>query len=46
MYRNNLGEFMPRKIRFQVVSFNNNVNKTFLTEKENAKIKIQLTEIF
>lgn len=36
---------MPRKIRFQVVCFKINVNKTFLTDKENAKTKIQNTEI-
>lgn len=37
---------MLRKIRFQVVSFKINVNKTFLTNRENAKMKkIQNTEI-
>lgn len=30
---------MPRKIRFQVVCLKINVNKTFPTDKENAKIK-------
>lgn len=36
---------MPRKIRFQVVFFKINVNKTFLTDKESAKIKIENPEI-
>lgn len=46
MYRNNLVEFMSRRISwFQVICFEMNVIKTFITDKENAKIKIQNTKM-
>lgn len=46
MYRNYLVEFTPRKISwFQVICFEMNLVKIFITDSEADKIEIQNTEM-